>query len=264
MTEDHHHPASEAPWFLRDRSNFVDISYMTEWIKDDHEGIAKGSLNVPKDAFDAMLERAAKHRGYFGNQHDVHEIVTRDAVLNLFSGGMPQNLLSDPPAGDPQKLHQNTSVSGTECARARVISKHLVEARPFEGTPLLVRTYQRTVQPFSAFPCDAPVYSKRKVRRLDLKVHRDARLVFETMISDTGDVMSNHRWPEGPALAELPFGKRNVVRRVYLEIEKRGGQAPDLRRTIENTIQVVLLGMTPQGKGVQMGQQKSKSGLKGM
>ena len=245
---------------------------MTDWVNDDHEGIAKGTLNVPKDAFDAMLERAAKHRGYFGNQHDVHEIVTRDAVLqqnlNLFSGGPegPQKKLhqKEPflrgPDGPQKKLHQNISgpdvVQGPTTARARVISKQLVEARPFEGTPLLVRTYHRTIQPFSAFPCDAPVYSTRKVRRLILKVHRDARLVFETMISD--DVMSNRSCPL--EIPEIPFEKRGeAVRRVYIEIEKRGGGNADaaiLRRTIENTIQVVLLGMTPLGKGVQIGQQK--------
>lgn len=208
---------------------------MTEWIND-NEGVARAQLNVPPDTFDAMLERAAKHRGYFGGQHDVHEIVTRDAVLQQSSHCSSGHSGHQGHSGQPGQ--------GPDPARARVIFKQLVEARPFEGTPLLVRTYHRKIQPFSAFPCDAPVHSKRKIRRLKLKVHQDAHLVFDVMVSD----------PQGGYGIECMSNR--VVRRVYLEIEKRDKSDPDLRRTIENTIQVVMLGMTPQGKGVQMGQIK--------
>ena len=210
-----HHSDVVVPWFLKDsKANFVDISFFNGWVEDPEEGIARASLDVPKDAFDAMLERAAKHRGYFGHQRDVYETVTRDAILHQW--------VVQPPI-----------------MNARVITKQLVEAQPFDGTPLLVRTYQKSVHPFSAFPCDAPVHSNKRIRRLELRVHRDACLVFETMIASSSST---------------------VVRRVRLEIEKKwrgsgggGGSCGDLQRTIENTIQVVLMGMAPQGKGVQLG-----------
>ena len=207
------HPTTDViPWFLKDSdANFVDISFFKGWVEDPEEGIARASLDVPKDVFDAMLERAAKHRGYFGHQRDVYETVTRDAILHQWVS----------------EKHQPPIMN------ARVVSKQLVEAQPFDGTPLLVRTYQKSVHPFSAFPCDAPVHSNKRIRRLELRVHRDACLVFETMIASSSST---------------------VVRRVHLEIEKKGrGSCGDLQRTIENTIQVVLLGMAPQGKGVQLG-----------
>ena len=204
-------------WFLKDPdTNFVDISFFSGWIEDQEEGMAGATLDVPEPVFDAMLERAAKHRGYFGHQRDIFETVTRDAVLHQWESTNAQN-------------------PGPPLMNARVIAKQLHESRPFDGTPLLVRTYQRSMHPFSAFPCDAPVHSKKKIRRLELRVHKDARLVFETLLSESKDVPPR------------------VVRRVRLEIEKKGSSVPhDLQRTIENTVQVVLMGMAPQGRGVQL------------
>ena len=201
-------------------ANFVEISVITGWKEDASEGITCASLDVPKFEFEAMLERASKHRGYQGNQRDVHEIVTRDATLQQCEHADDKSLMS--------------------LSRARVVAKHLVDSRPFEGTPLLVRTYRRSVHPFSAFPCDAPVHSRRKVRRLELRIHSDARLVFETIVAHRQSLSSSTK----------------VVRRVHIEIELKKRDT-NVQRTIENTIQVVLLGMAPQGKGLQLGRSKN-------
>lgn len=233
------------PWFLRapthaggDGANVAEVAVVAEEDAGDCGSfLRRFALDVPRSEFEKMLERASRHRGYSGRQRDVHETVTRDTTLQTWEdeGGRQQ---------------------------ARVVRRRLVEARTMDGTPLLVRTYRREALPFSAFPCDAPVQSRRRVRRLELRVHRRARLVFEVSASTSTSCAD-----------DADPGASCCARRVRLEIEltapppvPRGGsmavrdfrgspgtaedaELADLRRTVENTIQVVLLGLRPLGKG---------------
>jgi hypothetical protein len=99
------------------------------------------------------------------------------------------------------------------------------------GTPLVVRTYHRETLPFCAFPCDAQLHDVRRVRRLELRVHARARLIFEASSSSS---------------------TTPPVRGVRLEVDVGGAwdedDDDDLRRTVENTIQNVMLRMRPTHK----------------
>ena len=90
---------------------------------------------------------------------------------------------------------------------------------------LLARTFCHARLPFCAFPCDAPLHSARRVRRLELRVHARARLAFEV---------------------STPLAGGPVTRHVRLEVDVGGDIArdlADLRRTVENTMHVVMLGL---------------------
>ena len=250
------HSASVPPWFLRSNThaggdaqsheraaNVAEVTVVAEEDAGDCGSfLRRFALDVPRSEFEKMLERASRHRGYSGRQRDVHETVTRDTILQTWEdeGGRQQ---------------------------ARVVRRHLVEARTMDGTPLLVRTYRREALPFSAFPCDAPVQSRRRVRRLELRVHRRARLVFEVSAAvscaDETDPSSasggacTHRVRLEVELTAPPPPPRGGNMAVH-DFRGSSGNAEDaeladLRRTVENTIQVVLMGMPPQGKGVQLG-----------
>jgi hypothetical protein len=226
------------PWFLRppDRGEqrnhaVVSVAYPLYDLPDGSSGY---STDVPAAHFHAMLRRAAMHAGYSARQLDVVEYCARDVTLR-----MPTGCLGCPGCpGCPGCLNE-TSGATTHAhahahAHATVTRRRLSEAHPLTsggacppGVALLARTYRIDHMPFCAFPCDAPLHSARRTRRLELRVHARARLVFETSAPLCG------------------FSGR-VVRRVRLEVDVGGDVArdlSDLRRTVENTTHVVLLGL---------------------
>lgn len=159
-------------------------------------------LDVPKDAFDRMIERAAKHPGYTARSVDVHETRTRDATLSFeFENGRP--------------------------TRIRLTRSCLADASVLQGSSLLVRRYQRVPLQLPMFPHSVAPQSSYRARRVLLRIHRFARLVFESRISDNKQGSQPQR-------------------RVRIEVELRPSMVErelvDLQRTVENTIQVVLLG----------------------
>ena len=203
-------------WFLRSQSaststpvNFVDVSVVTA--AEGTESARVFGLDVPKDAFDRMMERAAKHPGYSARSVDLHETRTRDSVLSFEVGGGGGN-------GVPQ------------ATRIRVTRSCLVDASVLQGSPLLVRRYQRTPLQLPMFPHSVVPHSSYRARRVMLRIHRNAKLVFESRISD--DCVGRQQ--------------QQQQRRVRVEVELRPQMGEkellDLQRTVENTIQVVLLG----------------------
>lgn len=206
------------PWFLRGRleggANLVEVIWATPLAETGGGACSYLSTDVPEADFFSMLQRASQHEGYRGTQRDFREFRVRDVRMRVGvgGGGVGASIACEP----------------VHCDRRSVC-----EVRPVAGTPLIVRTFRHDPVAFSAFPCDVPLDDRRRVRRLELRVHRSARLIFESCRSDRS---------EAPA----------SVRSVRLEINVGGGGGAhaasdigDLRRTTENTIQNVLLRMKP-------------------
>jgi hypothetical protein len=211
-------------------------------------GGAAYDLRVPDALFDAVMIRAAKHSGYTARQHDWREKRSADLLLQE----------------ERAPLHDGTARAGGE----RVTRQSLLDAslipRPASAVPqLLVRVLRRTAQPCYAFACDvgAPAAGgaggvrECRVRCLALRVHARARLLLELVSMNSSGA---------GAAPDAPF---KTYRRVAIEIDLRAphGRGPalqaevaDLHRTVNNTIQVVLLGMEvthqgpqgPQGPGI--------------
>jgi hypothetical protein len=208
------------PWFLQPHCGRTQVDVSVAWpLFELADGSAGYSADVPATLFRTMLRRAAAHAGYTGRAHDHFEYKTRDVTMTV-------------PAASP-----------SPCEPCAVTRRRLVEHRPMiaEGTlghtndhnpTLLVRAYRTERMPFCAFPCDAPLHSAVRRRRLELRVHARARLVF-----DVGLSMFQREFSVAPEPA----------RRVRLEIDVAGAlggrDLDDLRRTVENTVHVVLLGM---------------------
>lgn len=223
----HAHTHPHVPWFLRAPPDMVGgatlavVSWATV-LSSDARGTMYLGTDVPLGVFLAMIERAARHDGYKGCQRDIREIVAGDVCLSI---------------AQQQQHEQQQQQHFFACER-----KALCEVREMPGTPLVVRTYRRERLPFAAFPCDAVPDRTSRVRRLELRVHGRARLVFDVAAGDDGD--------QGGVV---------VVRSARLEIDliPRGfshtadgrdastSDWDDLRRTTENTIQNVFLGMKP-------------------
>lgn len=217
--------ARHVPWFLRppDRGEqrnhaVVSVAYPLYELSDGSSGY---STDVPAAHFQAMLRRAAMHAGYSVRHLDVVDYCARDVTLRMPAGCLEES---------PEHEHEH----GHGHPHATVTRRRLTEARPLtdgaagpSAVALLARTYRLDRMPFCAFPCDAPLHAARRTRRLELRVHARARLAFETSAPLCG------------------FSGR-VVRRVRLEVDVGGDVArdlADLRRTVENTVHVVLLGL---------------------
>lgn len=215
------------PWFLQPPltggATVVDVSWAS---------VAPGargdttyvSTDVPAADFVSMIERAAKHAGYKGSQRDYREFRVGDTSYSV-AGGSPQ--------ADAASFH-------FACER-----RELCEVREIPGTPLVVRTYRRERLPFAAFPCDAEPDVVRRVRRLELRTHARARLIFDASADESSNASND-------ADAHEHQHQHQQIRTVRLEIDIGGGgrgggadDAEDLRRTTENTIQNVLLRMKP-------------------
>ena len=174
----------------------VDISFVSTTMSTSR--LSEYDVNVPKDTFLQMIERAAMHQGYSARPVDVHELHVRNFSLS----------------------YENNN-------KLRVLRHGLIDATILPGTPLLVRRYNRAALQLPAFPHQDPI--QWRIRRLQLRVHNRARLLFET----------KRQADDESARDQL---------RVRLEIDLgmlKDTEKADLQRTVENTIQVVLLGQRP-------------------
>jgi hypothetical protein len=193
-----------SPWLepsggLPAYANFAEVSLYTRRI-----GNGVYSVDVPRDLFTTIMERASRHAGYRAAHRQLKSYHSRDLVLEKCEGGQHEDV--------------------------RVVRKRVLSWHELPGAPLYAVMYERTRVPFSAFSCGAELQDTRYVRRLSLRVHGRAKLVF--------DAYAN------------PGGK--TVRRIYVEVslDPNGLSAdmPDLRRTVENTVQAVLMGVRPKHK----------------
>jgi hypothetical protein len=109
----------------------------------------------------------------------------------------------------------------------RTIRKRCLATHELPGAPMVICVYDRESLPFSSFTgCStAACLDSRHVRRLALRVHRRTKLVFECYVNAAG----------------------TMVRRVFVELslepEGLASDLTDVRRTIENTVHGVLMGL---------------------
>ena len=220
-------------------------------------------LDVPKALFDAMFERAARHAGYSAVQTDYRQLRVGDLFLTVL---VPQKGQQQAPAAHTplQRVYRKTLVDcevlydggGSSSSSSNSNSK---------GPKLLFRSYRRVQLPYSSFPCDIVPDSIRRVRCLSLRVNPRTSLLFEVVQEEDEDDSE----PTGPRGADgsaprgadgsaprgadgsaprgggaLPF--RRV--RVEMDVQRGAVEDDDVRRTVQNTIQVVLLGMKPISK----------------
>jgi hypothetical protein len=165
--------------------------------------------NVPPETFRAALERAAKHPGYSAR--------TMQFKAYHADGGLVL-----------EKRHESQQPPGRGAAVA-VTRRRPLSWHELPGAPMFAVMYERTKLPFAAFSCEASARrDARCVRRLSLRVHRRADLIFETYVGGSSS-------------------SSKVVRRIYLDINLQpdglDADMPDLRRTVENTVHAVVMGV---------------------
>jgi hypothetical protein len=168
--------------------------------EDAAEGVIIAWTDLDNDTYEAMLDRAARHHGYSVSSRDFLETRSRDLCM--------------------QQQQQ----------QVRVTQRTLMRARNLPGLPLQIRTFARTQRTLASFPCDSPESVVTvKVRRIELRMHANAKLVFETRSS---------------------AAKGSFMRRAFIEIQVPSsssfGVPEDLMRTVDNSVRVVFLGQ--QGK----------------
>lgn len=171
--------------------NTIDILLVKDQIA---EGVV--NVNIPKHEFEAMMKRAACHSGYTATQKDIYECHFADGtVLNYDQGS----------------------------SHMWVIRKELKDY--VYDRKLMMRKLMSTKVPISELSCCEQIVSKKFVRKLFLRVHKFAKLVFS--VSRNSDAKDDEQ-----------------IRTVYLEIDARM-ICDGLKRTVQNTVQVVLLGLSP-------------------
>lgn len=195
-----------ASWVTTDdlgHGNHIEIWAIRNSLEDPATGVVVTFTDLDPATFEGMLERAARHMGYKVSSCDLIE--TR--VFDLYV---------------IQSHHQT-----------RVTRKRMIRSRVVSNMPLEIRTFSNSRCTLAAVPCDESISADSvKLRRLELRMHAHARLVFETR--------SGNSHPE--------------IYRAFIEIHdihsKKTFDDPDLMRTVHNTVRVVFLGQ--QGKRVHL------------
>ena len=186
---------------------------------DDAEGT--WSTRVDDATFHAMLKRAAAHSGYSARQRDAVEYRVGPDTLLRFT--------LQPKDDAPSPL--GAQVSRTALVGARRMG---LGGEGRRSASMLVRTYRSEHVPFSSFPCDANVQSAMRVRRLELRVHARARLVFE--VKQPVDASAKRD-------CKGILGVRLEIDVSAAAVDGSSSEMQDLRRTVENTIHVVFMGL---------------------
>ena len=231
-----------AMWFLQPCGivNFVDISVAEPSLLP-LPGRARGfSLNVPAASFEAMLDRASQHPGYSPRSWDVREIRSMDACISFEASERVQQQ-------QQQQQQQGQQGQGQQGPKLRVYRNVLQDAMVLPGTSILVRRYHRTLLPLPAFPHDRPVDSVCRARRLKLRVNRSAALVFESIAEEEqGSGSGRGSTAQRRVRIEVDLGMLSAAAAARgPPPDNAGSSLRDLNRTVENTIQVVMLGMRP-------------------
>jgi hypothetical protein len=131
-------------------ANFIVLSLWTSRIPGNCQRSAAYVLDIKKDEFYKLIERASKHRGYTARQTSVMRYHQGSTVLEKASTG-----------------------------QMRVIQRKLLSWAELPGAPLLVTRYAHEDQPFSFYSCGGQCDAVTHSTRLALRVHRCAELVFE-------------------------------------------------------------------------------------
>lgn len=196
---------------LPERTNFVRIQYLTSCIvRGAEDETSVYDVDVPPDVFQRMLKRAACHAGYSPRDVRLRTLHVRDLVLE---------------EDDRSDARFDT----------RLVQERLLGTQELPGAPVLISWLHRARLPMSSFPCGQRPHDVRYVQGVSLRVHRRAHLVFEA-----------HRGVDHPPDA--------IVHAVHLDIDLSGDtralakDMADLSRTVENTVQIVLMGARPRGR----------------
>lgn len=202
--------STPSPWLekLPPGANFAEVTLYVNKLGD---GIY--DTDVPRDTFYDIMRRAARHDGYSARYRQFKSYHARDMTFEM----------------------------GSDHKDVRVIRRRLLSVHEIPGASLYACVYDSDRRaPMSSFSCGAKLHDVRHVRRLSLRAHRRAKLVFEVHRNDVG----------------------KVVRRVFLEIvlddDGNGGgggggaslasDMPDLRRTVENTVHLTILSTVAKDK----------------
>ncbi len=171
--------------------------------------------DVSEAQFEAMLQRAARHPGYTPRRDRHKATLWRDLQM-IDRGGGDQT----------------------------VSSRAVLGCSPLPGAPVVALISEDTPLPLAAFPCDALPHDVRDVSMVSLRVHAHARLVFAV-----------HRGldhPQGAAVRTVclevdlrPFVTHHHGRQAGRRAQSLAADMNDLARTVENTVQVVLMGAPP-------------------
>jgi hypothetical protein len=188
-------PWLEPPGGLPHGANFAEVTLFCRRI-----GKGVYDTDVPKELFNDMMRRAARHDGYGVKHTQYKSYHTCDTVLEV----------------------------GASHKDVRVVRRNLLSMHEIPGAPLIACLYDNDRHAaFSSFSCGEKLHDVRHVRRMSLRAHRRAWLVFEVHRNDVG----------------------KVVRRVLVEImlDDRGqgpslaSEMPEVRRTVENTVHLAIL-----------------------
>ena len=194
--------ATQSPWLeppggLPAGVNFAEVTLFCRRIS---EGVY--DTDVPKDLFNEIMRRASRHDGYGVKHSQYKSYHTCNTILEV----------------------------GASHKDVRVVRRHLLSMHEIPGAPLIACLYDNDFRAaFSSFSCGGKLHDVRHVRRLSLRAHKRARLVFEVHRNDVG----------------------KVVRRVLVEITldddhnhhgpSLASDMPELRRTVENTVHLTIL-----------------------
>ena len=140
--------------------------------------------NVPKDAFQEALKRAvlSGYRPAFTQQHSAEAASqARHSDLKVYRA---RDMIMEAQV-DAQQPQPHEGGGAPLPARHRVLCRRLLQAYDLPGgAPVLACLYAQDRMPFHAFSCGAHLHDVRRVRRLVLRMHGRANLVFEVSQKD--------------------------------------------------------------------------------
>lgn len=191
----------DTEWWAEPSANFATLVLYKDRFAD-----GAYDVDLAKEEFDRLLERAARHAGYSARQRDFKAYYDGEIVLEHAHWVNPK---PDPPK-NPCPRH---SVSVTR--------RKLVGYRELPGAPIVACLFAKDELPITAYSCGTKPNDVRYVNQLVLRAHERANLLFEV-----------HRSVSGPSW-----------RTVSVEIELPA--TPELRRIVENTVHIVMLGARP-------------------
>lgn len=157
------------------------------------------NIDIGRGAFYSLMERAAHHDGYIASDTSFYEVCLSDG-----------SVLSKYYARSVPKL--------------RVYRRDLIDSEFNAETSLLACKFYTTNIPFNEVATSSTKLVARRVRQLHLRMHNNARLLFETSEDTVSKV---------------------IIYSVRVEMNHQHQACSDLRRTVQNTIRIVMLNHRP-------------------
>lgn len=183
-------------------------------------------VNVPKDAFEASIGRAARAVPQVGKvrQRDYKAYFVRDMECEV-----PVPGAHDPHAHAAEPLAADAAAA----AQLRVQRMCLVGSGELAGTPLVVLAYRRDRLPVNAFPCGARLHDVRCTRQLHMAAcsHPAASIVFESHVQSRGSTTAQ------PG--------SSVIRKVFVDVQlDPPGAASSACTGLQDEVYGIVLGRT--------------------